>query len=42
MIFIQIVGLICEKMFTFGGKRNFFHKVSQYDADAGKTDRQHF
>ena len=34
----NIVGPIGEKMFTIGSKCNFFHKISQYDANAGNPD----
>ena len=37
-----LVGRICEKMFTFGRKCNFFHKIAQYYANAGNSDRQNF
>ena len=39
---LDIVGQIGEKMFTSGRKCTFFHKISQYDANAGNPDRQHF
>ena len=38
----DIVGQIGEKMFTSGRKCNFFHKIAQFDANAGNPDRQHF
>ena len=38
----SIVGRIGEKMLTSGRKCNFFHKIAQYDANAGNPDRQHF
>ena len=39
---VPIVGQIGEKMFTSGRKCNFFHKIAQYDANAGNPDRQQF
>ena len=38
----SIVGWIGEKMFTSGRKCNFFHKIAQYDANAGNPDSSTF